>query len=315
LSNFNLIDDFLKLLEVSMVNKIHVVINPASGQPQPILNKLNDVFYPAGVEWDVSITHQSGDATRFAKRAISEGADVVGAYGGDGTVMEVAQAVQKGDVPVAILPGGTANLMSVELGIPKDLTKAARVIVDPDSVVRKVDMGQVGEKQFMLRVGMGFDGKTVQYANRELKDRWGILAYTIAGLKVMADKPHGKYRINVDGSEYTSDGYTCLIYNAGNIGSPGKSASKKINVSDGLLDVFLVVDDSLKSLNAVADSVLDIDNQSDAVKIWQGREITIDCNPPQPMQGDGEIWGETPVTARVLPGVLPVLTPAPGKVE
>ena len=52
---------------------------------------------------------------------------------------------------------------------------------------------------------------------------------------------------------------------------------------------------------------LDIDNTSEAVKIWQGREISIKCDPPQPIQGDGEIWGETPVSARVLPGVLPVL--------
>lgn len=290
-----------------MAKKVHVVINPASGQPQPILNRLNDEFHPAGVQWGISITHKSGDATRFARRAISDGADVIAVYGGDGTVMEVAQAVMNGNVPMAILPGGTANLMSVELGIPKNLTKAAQIIVDPKSIIRRVDMGQVGERQFMLRVGMGFDGKTVQYADRELKDRWGIMAYTIAGLKVMADKPYAKYRITVDGAEFISDGYTCLIYNAGNIGVPGKSASKKISVSDGLLDVFLMVDASIKSLNALADSVLDIDNQSEAIKIWQGREISIECDPPQPMQGDGEIWGETPISARVLPGVLPVL--------
>ena len=131
-----------------MVKKVHVVVNPASGQPQPILNQINDVFYPAGVEWSVSITLKSGDATRFAKQAIAEGADVVCSYGGDGTVMEVAQAVQGGDTPMAILPGGTANLMSVELGIPKDLTKAAQIVIDPHSVVRRVDMGQTGDQVF-----------------------------------------------------------------------------------------------------------------------------------------------------------------------
>lgn len=292
-----------------MERKIHVIINPASGQPQPVLNRLNDVFHPAGVHWDISITQKGGDATRFAKHAIADGADVVAVYGGDGTVMEVAQAVMGGDVPMAILPGGTANLMSVELGIPKNLTEAAQIMVGSKRTIRRVDMGQVGEKQFMLRVGMGFDGKTVQYADRELKDLWGILAYTIAGLKVMAEKPHTLYHITVDGLEYTSQGYTCLIYNAGNIGVPGRSASKKISVSDGLLDVFLMVDASIKSLNALADSVLDIDNQSEAVKILQGREISIECDPPQPIQGDGEIWGETPVSASVLPGVLPILTP------
>ena len=162
-----------------MAKKIHVVINPASGQPQPILNQINDVFYPAGVEWSVSITLNSGDATRFVKQAIAEGVDVVCSYGGDGTVMGVAQAVQGGDIPMAILPGGTANLMSVELGIPKDLTKAAQIAIDPNSEVRRVDMGQTGEQLFMLRVGIGFAGEKVKLADRELKDKWGILAYSI----------------------------------------------------------------------------------------------------------------------------------------
>ena len=128
-----------------MVKKIHIIINPASGQPQPILNQINDVLYPAAVAWNVSITNQSGDAVRFTRQALEDGAEVVGAYGGDGTVMEVAQAVQGGEIPMAILPGGTANLMSVELGIPKDLAKAAQIMIDPESQIRCIDMGQVGE--------------------------------------------------------------------------------------------------------------------------------------------------------------------------
>ena len=124
-----------------MIRKVHVAINPASGQPQTILNKLNDVFYPAGVDWAVSITQKSGDAARFARQAIADGAEVIGAYGGDGTVMEVAEAVQDGEIPMAILPGGTANLMSVEIGVPKDLSEAAKIMIDLQSTIRWIDMG------------------------------------------------------------------------------------------------------------------------------------------------------------------------------
>ncbi len=66
-------------------SKIHVVINPAAGQDEPMLNMLNDVFQPAGVKWDVSLTHQAGDATRLAAEAAASGVDLVAAYGGDGT--------------------------------------------------------------------------------------------------------------------------------------------------------------------------------------------------------------------------------------
>lgn len=291
-----------------MAKKVHIVINPASGQPQPILNQINAVFYPAGVDWEVSLTQKSGDATRFARQAIADGAEIIGAYGGDGTVMEVAQAVQDGDIPMAILPGGTANLMSVELGIPKDLTQAAQIIVDPGSVVRYVDMGQVGNQRFMLRVGIGFAGEKVKIADRELKDKWGILAYSIAGLKALKTTPVAHYRITVDGAEYETDGKTCLIDNAGNMGTQRVTAAKSISVSDGLLDVIVVRDASVGSWIAVGDQILGRKSNPEDVKHWQGREIKIECDPPQTVQGDGEIWDPTPVSAKVLPGVLPILT-------
>jgi YegS/Rv2252/BmrU family lipid kinase len=290
-----------------MAKKVHIVINPASGQSQPILNQINDIFHPVGVEWSVSITLQSGDATRFTQQAITDGADVVCAYGGDGTVMEVAAAVQGGETPMAILPGGTANLMSVELGIPKDLTKAAQIVVDSESVIRRIDMGQIGEKQFMLRVGVGFGGEKVRLADRELKDKWGILAYSIAGLKALKTVPVANYLITVDGIEYEAEGKTCLIDNAGNIGIQGLTASQTISVSDGLLDVIVVRDASITSLMAIGAEMAGKDRE-DAVKHWQGQEIIIECDPPQTVQVDGEVWDPTPLSVKVLPGVLPILT-------
>ncbi|MGW8226194.1 MAG: diacylglycerol/lipid kinase family protein [Anaerolineales bacterium] len=293
-----------------MPRKVHIIINPASGQPQPILNQINDIFYPEGVEWSVSITLKSGDATRFASQAIAEGAEVIGVYGGDGTVMEVSRAVQGGDIPMAILPGGTANLMSVELGIPKELPKAAQIMVDPDSVVRYVDMGQVGEQQFMLRVGIGFSGEKVRIADRELKDKWGILAYSIAGLKALETVSLANYRIIVDGEEYETEAKTCLIDNAGNMGMQGVAVAKSISISDGLLDVIVVRDASIGSLVAVGKQMTGRVPKSGAVEHWQGREITIHCDSAQTVQVDGEIIDPTPLSASVLPGVLPILTPA-----
>ena len=293
-----------------MTKKVHIVVNPAAGKPEPILNQINDIFYPAGVEWSVSITLKSGDATRYALQAISEGAEAIGAYGGDGTVREVSQAVQGGDIPMAILPGGTANLMAVELGIPKELPKAAQIMIDPDSVVRCVDMGKVGEQPFMLRVGIGFAGEKVKIADRELKDKWGILAYSIAGLKALENVPVARYRITVDGESHETEGKSCLIDNAGNMGMQSITAAKSLSVSDGLLDVIVMRDASIGSLISIGKQISGREPKPGAVEHWQGREITIECDPPQTVQVDGEVWDPTPLSASVLPGVLPILTPA-----
>jgi len=286
-----------------------VIINPSAGQNDTILNKLNTVFHATGVSWDVSITHASGDATRYAREASSRGVDIIGAYGGDGTVMEVAHAVQGGDVPMAILPGGTANLMAVELGIPKDLTQAARIAAGENSSIKKIDMGQVGERYFMLRLGMGVEGEKVRLADRELKDRYGILAYTIAGLKAIKNAQKANYLVTIDGEEYEVEGLMCLIDNAGNLGIASVSAAKNISVNDGLLDVIIARDAGFSSVVSAAHSITDKGPDPGSYYHWQGREISIHTDPPIVVQGDGEMWGETPITAKVLPGVLPILTP------
>jgi len=114
--------------------RVHVVINPASGKDEPILNVLNDVFREHGVAWDASVTHRYGDAGDQARAAIADGVDLVVAYGGDGTQHEVANAVVGASVvtgrrtPMGILPGGTGNGFAREVGVPKKVRDATIAI-------------------------------------------------------------------------------------------------------------------------------------------------------------------------------------------
>ena len=88
--------------------RVHVIINPAAGGNNPILNILNDVFRQYEVEWDVTITHRAGDATRQAQEAIASGVDLVAGYGGDGTQMEVLMALSAARLPWPSCPAGPA---------------------------------------------------------------------------------------------------------------------------------------------------------------------------------------------------------------
>ncbi|MGD9094077.1 MAG: diacylglycerol kinase family lipid kinase, partial [Anaerolineales bacterium] len=292
-----------------MPKRIQVIVNPASGQPEPILNTLNGVFQSAGVEWDISLTRQSDDAKRFAEEAIANGVDIVAAYGGDGTVMEVANGVMEGETPMAILPGGTANLMAVEIGIPKSLEKAAEIACSEESKVRYVDIGLMGERKFLLKVGIGFDAEKVKIADREMKDRFGILAYTIGGLKALQELEKAIYRVEIDGESFEVEGITCMVDNAGNYGVSWASAAKDISVSDGLLDVILIRDTRFSSAMAAADSVVGREPDPNFFYHWQGREISISTEPALTVHGDGEIWGETPLEIKIKPQAIPILVP------
>jgi YegS/Rv2252/BmrU family lipid kinase len=292
-----------------MTKKVHIIVNPASGQPQPVLHILNSVFHPAGVNWEVFITKESGDAKRYAQAAVEAGVDVVAANGGDGTVMEVAHGVKGTQVPMAILPGGTANLVSVELGIPKDLREATEVIINEDSQVRKVDMGKIGDEYFLLRIGMGIAAEKVKIADRDMKDRFGMAAYTIAGVQAIIGSQVAHYKLTMDGQEIEADGVTCIIDNAGNMGISDLKAARDIDMSDGLLDVILVHDRGAKAMAAVAASVAGRSPDPSKTQHWQARCITIETDPPLDLQVDGEMRGQTPITVEVVPAVVGVLTP------
>jgi diacylglycerol kinase family enzyme len=152
-----------------MARKIHVVINPASGQPQPILHTLNSVFHPLGIDWEVFITRESGDAERYSRQAAASGVDVVAAYGGDGTVMEAARGLAGSPTPLAILPGGTANLMSVELSVPKDLAQAAAIAANPNSRAGGGCRPFRRPDPFPAAPGLGFAARKVEIADRDLR--------------------------------------------------------------------------------------------------------------------------------------------------
>ena len=293
--------------------RIQIIINPAAGQDQPILGTLNRAFKDANVDWDVSITKEAGDARRFAQAAAEAGVDIVGVYGGDGTVMEVASGLMGTNVPLAIFPGGTANVMSVELGISSDLAEAVAIVCNDDvCYTRWVDMGQVDdERYFMLRVGIGFEAQMVEGAPREMKDRWGVMAYALSALQALREPQIAHYRITLDGETVDTEGMTCIIANAGSLGQAGLTLAPNIDVSDGLLDVVVIRSADLPSLLAVAASVVRGDENAEPLLHWQGREIVVEAEPAQSVQADGEVLNPTPVRAKVIPHAVQVVVPKP----
>lgn len=290
--------------------RIHVIVNPAAGQDRPILGTLNRVFHAAGVDWDVFVTKKAGDAERLAREAVEVGAEAVGVYGGDGTVMEVASGLMGSDVPLGIFPGGTANVMSVELGIPSDLAEATALVCGEAAEVRHIDVGEVNGRRFVLRVGLGFEAEMVEGADRDLKDKIGVLAYGLSAMRALASPKIACYRLTIDERTFEAHGMTCIIANTGSLGQLGVSLAPNIDVSDGLLDVVIVREANIPSLLGLATSIVRGDQESDDLLHWQAREVTIEADPPQVVQADGEVLDEQgPITARVLPGAIKVIVP------
>jgi diacylglycerol kinase (ATP) len=289
-----------------LFKSVYVIINPASGQDKPILGTMNKAFQGAEIEWDVFLTKKAGDAYRFAMEAVAAGIDAVAVYGGDGTVMEVANALSGTNIPLAIFPGGTANVMSVELGIPNDLTAALTLVCQDVGTVRTIDMGRVRDQLFMLRLGIGYWAEITKHAAREAKNQMGNLAYILAAIQQLGRTENARYHLTLDGVQVSEDGVACMIANSGNIGLPGLKFSQTIDVSDGLLDVLVIRAADVGSLLTLAANTLGV---TDNLPHWQAREIELMVDPPQDIECDGEILEPTPVQVSIVPKSLKVIVP------
>jgi YegS/Rv2252/BmrU family lipid kinase len=288
--------------------RVHVIINPAAGQDRPILGTLNRVFQAAGVDWDVFITKKEGDGRRLAQQAVATGVDVVAAHGGDGTISEVASGLIGSNIPLAIIPGGTANVLAIELGISNDPGEAAALICS-NSTIRVVDVGQIDHNYFVQRASIGLEAQIVVGADRDSKIRLGWLAYALSALHALNEPTPEHYRLTLDGQQVETEGLACFVANAGNLGLPGFTLAPTIDMSDGLLDVVVIQQANLTSLLSLALNAVGAAFNPDTIQHWQVREVAIQAEPIQEIQSDGEIIGQTPITAKILPQALRIIVP------
>lgn len=288
--------------------KIFVVINPAAGKDEPILNVLNDVFRQYGVEWEADITHKFGDATELARKAAAAGYDLVAGYGGDGTQHEIANGLIGTGVMMGILPGGTGNGFANEIGIPKTLREAVELLCTSREV-RRVDAVQLGDQYFIQRLYVGIEPE--EQTSRELKDRYGVLAYGVSAYQQTVKQPESHYRITIDDEVVEMSGTKCYVVNSGRTGTGLSVLGHNFAVDDGLLDVFVLNMRNMETLTAAANRFFNLQTEQSKRYFWRGGAVTIETTPDQPVWTDGEYLGRTPVSVQVLPGALAVAGPKP----
>lgn len=288
--------------------RIHVIINPAAGRNEPILNVINSVFGQHGIEWDVSVTHKYGDATEFARKAAADGYDIVAAYGGDGTQHEAAIGILGSETKLGILPGGTGNGFANQMGTPNKLQQALELVASGENVAH-VDVVQIGdgEDYFIQRLFTGIEPE--QQTTREEKDKYGTFAYAIDAFKRSRDEREIDYTITIDGETLKTQAVKVYVINAAMAGTGISITGDISKVDDGLLEVFFLDAENLSTLAAAAERMLKLNTETSEKFMRQGKVITLESDPDQPVWTDGEYYGRTPVTAKVLPQVLPIIVP------
>jgi len=286
---------------------VHVIINPAAGKDEPILSWLNKALCDADINLQVHVADKKNEVFSIASGLANKN-HLVAIYGGDGSISDTARALYGKRATMAIIPGGTANVMSKELGIPQETEEAIALLTNKSSRVIPIDMGLVNDTPFLLRVNLGIMAEMVSEADPKMKNTFGQLAYGLSAIGSINNCSPVPYRMMIDGKEINETGVSLTVTNAGNIGIGDFSMLPDIKISDGLLDVILLDQADLLSLLRVAGSTL-FQTGSDVLKRWKCKEISISAEKSLKYICDDVEKEAASLAIKVMPGALKIMVP------
>lgn len=231
-------------------------------------------------------TNHAGEARELAARFAAEGEPVVIAAGGDGTLNEVVNGLAGSKTLLGVLPAGTMNVFAREMGIPFDSLERAFQVIER-GFVRDVDLFEANGAPFFQMAGVGFDAHVIEETTWESKKRLGPLAYLLAGVKVLGEKPPKIEVICADGRR--EEGVAVLAGNGALYGGPFKFF-RNANNHDSKLDVLVYKEAGYKlvldSLRGLATGGIDL---MDSTICFQATEFTVRADRDVPIQVDGEL--------------------------
>ena len=289
-----------------MGRRFCLIANPVSGtrDRRALVDAVAAGLQARGHGVDVCLTTGPGDATTFA--AASD-ADAVVAIGGDGTVTEVAEGLRGRDVPLGVVPAGTANVLARELRLPWD---AARAVDAFDAGrERRLDTGVCNGRRFLLMIGAGLDGAVTHAHTRAASGHNSYLRYVRPVWQTVREMPLAPLRVTVDG-ESMPEGVTSVV--VGNVRGFGGvfEATSGARPDDGVFDVIgLTGRGRLRWTAYLVAALLRQLRRMPGTHSRRGTRIAIEGDRPIPMQRDGDPFGFTPADIAIEPGALRVIVP------
>jgi YegS/Rv2252/BmrU family lipid kinase len=286
---------------------IAIIINPIAGGASPARARLRAelaarALEQAGEDGEIFVSERKGHARELAASAVARGARLVVAWGGDGTVNEVASSLVFGATPLAIVPAGSGNGLARSLGISR---KADRALRDAfGAPPRTIDACELAGRLFFSVAGIGFDAHVAACFDRHPAGRRGFGTYVRISLRELLRYQPGRYQI---GEAPPCLALVVVFANAGQYGN-GVTIAPEARVDDGLIDL-VVFEERSRAATFVAMPKLFTGGVTRVrgISIRQVACAVIQSDRPIPFHVDGEpALGGMRVEARVHAGALQV---------
>lgn len=287
-----------------------VIINPVAGgrarlAPERRVAIAREALRQARVDGDVRLTECCGHGRDLARAAVASGCDVVIAWGGDGTINEVACALIGQPAALGIVRAGSGNGFARELGIPTRPELALAGALTGSE--RVIDTGEIDGRRFLNIAGIGFDAAMALRFDRLGTERRGAFRYTGAVVRSVFTYRALQYSIRADGEPLQFEALLLAVANLPQYGSNAVIAPRAVPF-DGLLDLVVVGQRGALGRVGLVPRLFDRSiHKAPNVTFRPVRDLVIECSEPMPYHVDGEpVQGGTRLEARVLPRSLRV---------
>ena len=291
---------------------LFAIINPAAGScsADEVEATLRRTCEAAGRPLDVYRSRADDDIITIARRAVGQGYCRLAAAGGDGTLSAVANALVGQELPLAVVPVGTANLLARELSLPLDLEPACRLAAAGEHC-RRLDVMRFGERVFVARVSLGAYSRITAQTSADAKRRFRQLAYVWYGLKEVFRRRSWRFEVRVDDQLSYPRATFIMVFNVGDMGAGTLRWGPDTAPDDGRIDLCVVRARSVVDYLQMAWSFIRGRHREarTAVFLQATRQVSISSRKSLPIRGDGETIGGRRIDLEVLPGALPVVAP------
>lgn len=275
-----------------MKKKLLFIYNPCAGKGI-IRNKLSyiiETFINAEYEVTIYATRKKNDATQIVREQANE-YDLIACSGGDGTLNEVTIGLiqAKKRPPCGYIPAGTTNDMATSLHIPKNMIKAAEVVVN--GVPFPYDLGSINEDYFIYIAAFGAFTDVSYATSQSVKNVLGRLAYFLEGVKRIPSLKSYHYKVSFDDQVIEDDFIFGMVSNSNSVGG-FRGLGRDVSLNDGLFEVTLVrTPHNPMDLQMIINALLTQDKKSKFVYSFHTSEIHLLSDEMVPWTVDGEFGG------------------------
>jgi YegS/Rv2252/BmrU family lipid kinase len=281
-----------------------LLVNRNARRGKEQISETLDQLKSLGLELQEESTEDPEQLSEIIRRHRDQ-VDLVIIGGGDGTLNAAIEGLVDTQLPLGILPLGTANDLARTLGIPQNLSQACQVIATGE--VRGIDLGWVNGKYFFNVASFGLSVQITKRLTKEAKRRWGVFAYLATSLQVIwqARPFHAEIRI---GDQSVQVKTVQIAVGNGRYYGGGMAVAKDATIDDQNLDLYSLEIQSWWQILLVLPALWRGQQATwPGFRTLRSQEIEVHTRRPRSISTDGEITTQTPATFRVVPQALFVL--------